>query len=96
MHSTGFILAIFLLFVKPIEHIFDTNFVWFPGPGALRIPRKILGGSRMSRLHREGCPIYPHRVGSSKLRIDSTYRKSSRERLSVNYSKVMWGGGGGG
>ena len=37
----------------------------------------------------EGCPIYPHRVGSSKLRIDLTYRKSSRERLSVKHSKVM-------
>ena len=37
------------------------------------------------------------RLESSRLvrvKVDSTYWKSSRERLSVNHSKVMWGGGG--
>ena len=38
---------------------------------------------------REGCPIYPHRVESSMVDIDSSHRKSSGERLSVKYTKDM-------
>ena len=37
----------------------------------------------------EGCPIYPHRVESSKARVDPTYRKSSGERLSVKFFKEI-------
>ena len=39
------------------------------------------------RPHKEGCPIYPHRVESSMVGIDSSHRKSSGERLSVKYIK---------
>ena len=38
-------------------------------------------------MHVEGCPIYPHRVESSMVGIDSSHRKSSGERLSVKYTK---------
>ena len=37
----------------------------------------------------EGCPIYPHRVESSKGVIDSTFFKSIHERLSVKHSNFV-------
>ena len=38
---------------------------------------------------KEGCPIYPHRVESSVVSIDSIHRKSSGVGLSVKYTKDL-------
>ena len=56
-----------------------------------KIPQGLLRYLKQQNLSSltEGCPIYPHRVESSKARVDPTYRKSSGERLSVKFLKEI-------
>ena len=40
--------------------------------------------------HCEGCPIYPHRVESSMVGIDSSHRKSSEDSTRVITTRTYW------
>ena len=53
------------------------------------IVKKVTGNYCVRELWVEGCPIYPHRVESSMISMDSNNRKSSVEILSVKYTKDM-------